>query len=212
MPNSVFCETGTDHFCLYCLLLEKGETQPEKSHVVLCRLIKERKKKSVISAQITKWENTSPNRETGSVLIQLIRNGFWTLPNWQNRRLIWMKSKLNLAEDNFGNQYLDAIQFSPPAHTHTQNPLCKSSGTDRSLAQKSQCKPNMFNMSFVAHYSLQHLWNYRGTRPHGLTFTWCGCCSLCLWHKPAELAHSFLFCSFLCLFLSLWPFQLYLIP
>ena len=25
----------------------------------------------------------------------------------------------------------------------------------------------------------------------GFTFTWWGCCGLCLWHKPAELAHSF---------------------
>ena len=31
--------------------------------------------------------------------------------------------------------------------------------------------------------------------PHELTFTWCGCCCLCFWHKPTELAHSFLFCS-----------------
>ena len=31
--------------------------------------------------------------------------------------------------------------------------------------------------------------------PRGLTFTWWGCYGLCLWHKPAELAHSFLFCS-----------------
>ena len=27
--------------------------------------------------------------------------------------------------------------------------------------------------------------------PHGLTFTWWGCCGLCLWPKPTELAHSF---------------------
>ena len=32
-------------------------------------------------------------------------------------------------------------------------------------------------------------------RPRGLTFTWWGCCGLCSWYKPAELAHSFLFCS-----------------
>ena len=32
-------------------------------------------------------------------------------------------------------------------------------------------------------------------RPHGLTFTWWGCCQR---HKPAELAHSFLFCSCVC--------------
>ena len=31
--------------------------------------------------------------------------------------------------------------------------------------------------------------------PRGLTFTWWGCCGLCFWHKPTELAHSFLFCS-----------------
>ena len=34
--------------------------------------------------------------------------------------------------------------------------------------------------------------------PHGLTFTWRGCCGLCLWHKPAQLAHSFLFSSCVC--------------
>ena len=31
--------------------------------------------------------------------------------------------------------------------------------------------------------------------PHRFTFTWWGCCGLCLWHKPTELVHSFLFCS-----------------
>ena len=28
--------------------------------------------------------------------------------------------------------------------------------------------------------------------PHGLTFTWWGRFGLCFWHKPTELAHSFL--------------------
>ena len=32
------------------------------------------------------------------------------------------------------------------------------------------------------------------------------------WHKPTKLAHSFLKILFLCLFLSLRPFQLYFIP
>ena len=32
----------------------------------------------------------------------------------------------------------------------------------------------------------------------GLTFTWWRCYSLCLWHKPTELAHSFWFCSCIC--------------
>ena len=31
--------------------------------------------------------------------------------------------------------------------------------------------------------------------PHCLVFTCWGCCSLCLWHKPTEPAHSFLFSS-----------------
>ena len=48
--------------------------------------------------------------------------------------------------------------------------------------------------------------------PDGLTFTWWGRCSLCFWHKPTELAHSFFFLLFLCLFLSLWPFQMCFIP
>ena len=35
-------------------------------------------------------------------------------------------------------------------------------------------------------------------RPHELTFTWWGCCGLCFWHKPTELAHSFSFCFYVC--------------
>ena len=31
--------------------------------------------------------------------------------------------------------------------------------------------------------------------PCMLTFTCWGCCSLCFWPKPTQLAHSFLFCS-----------------
>ena len=34
--------------------------------------------------------------------------------------------------------------------------------------------------------------------PDGLTFMWWGCYGLCLWHKPTELAHSFLLCSCVC--------------
>ena len=43
-------------------------------------------------------------------------------------------------------------------------------------------------------------------RSHGLTFMWWECCSLRLWHKPAELAHCFLFCS--CIWFCLYgPFN-----
>ena len=42
--------------------------------------------------------------------------------------------------------------------------------------------------------------------PCGLTFMWWGCYGLCLWHKPTELAYSFLFCS--CIFFFLYdPFN-----
>ena len=50
---------------------------------------------------------------------------------------------------------------------------------------------------FCVHYVLSrmlHL-NISALRPRGLTSTRWGCYGLCLWHKPAELAHSFLFCS-----------------
>ena len=49
--------------------------------------------------------------------------------------------------------------------------------------------------------SLQNQWScdFAPTMsPHGLTFTWWGCCGLCLWHIPNEIAYSFLFCSCVC--------------
>ena len=39
-------------------------------------------------------------------------------------------------------------------------------------------------------------WPFVG--PRWFTFTWWGCWGSCLWHKPAELVHSFLFCSCVC--------------
>ena len=36
--------------------------------------------------------------------------------------------------------------------------------------------------------------------------TWWGCCDLSLWHKPTELAHSFVFCSCVC-FCRYGPFN-----
>ena len=46
--------------------------------------------------------------------------------------------------------------------------------------------------------------------PHGLTFTWWGCYSL--WQRQNQPSLPALFILFLCVFLSLWPFHLYLIP
>ena len=48
--------------------------------------------------------------------------------------------------------------------------------------------------------------------PRGLTFMWWGCSGFCFGPKATVTAHSFFFILFLCLFLSLWPFQLYFIP
>ena len=47
-------------------------------------------------------------------------------------------------------------------------------------------------------------------RPRGLTFTWWGCCGLCL--TRTNRACPLLFLLFLCLFLSLSLFQLHFIP
>ena len=46
--------------------------------------------------------------------------------------------------------------------------------------------------------------------PRGLTFSWWECYGLCLRHESTKL--TTLFILFLCLFLSLRPFQLYFIP
>ena len=51
---------------------------------------------------------------------------------------------------------------------------------------------------------------YACTGPRGLTFTWWGCYSLCL--TQTNPACPLLFILFLCLFLSLWLFQLYFFP
>ena len=42
----------------------------------------------------------------------------------------------------------------------------------------------------------------RCEHPRRLTFMWWECWGICFWHKPAELAHSFLFCS--CVYFSLY--------
>ena len=41
-------------------------------------------------------------------------------------------------------------------------------------------------------------WTFKIACPCRLTFTWWGCSGLCFWHKPTELAHSFLFCCCVC--------------
>ena len=42
----------------------------------------------------------------------------------------------------------------------------------------------------------------QSVRPRGLTFSWWGCCGFSFRHWPAELAHSFLFCS--CVYFCLY--------
>ena len=61
------------------------------------------------------------------------------------------------------------------------------------------CLIGPFNYMSLYESLLQHC-------PRRLTFTWWGCSGLCLWHKPAELAHSFSFCS--CIYFCLYgPFN-----
>ena len=71
----------------------------------------------------------------------------------------------------------------------------------------------LYAISFFSKYSktvgthnVQELRHNCESSPRGLTFTWWGCCCLCLLHKPAELAHSFVFCS--CVYFCLYgPFN-----
>ena len=74
---------------------------------------------------------------------------------------------------------------------------------------------SVFPVLFLPYWSFQ-LYNSSwkspsALSPRELTFTWWGCCTFYFWHKPTTFAHS-VFILFLCLFLSLWPFQLYFIP
>ena len=60
-----------------------------------------------------------------------------------------------------------------------------------------------FSVTFGLYFSIKQLkWKALIFGPHGLTFTWWGCCGLCFWCKPTELAQSFLFCS--CVFVSVF--------
>ena len=67
------------------------------------------------------------------------------------------------------------------------------SGTWRtpSLSIPWRCLPTSSSVCLVFFPLLE-------TRPRGLYFAWRGCCGLCFWHKPAELADSVLFCSCVC--------------
>ena len=67
-----------------------------------------------------------------------------------------------------------------------------------------------WTLSLVRHFSLQMLWRKRSKScPHGLPFTWWGCCGLCLFdiNQPSlpTLFFFFFYILFVCLFLSLWP-------
>ena len=61
-------------------------------------------------------------------------------------------------------------------------------------------------MWILTNQSLIRLRNCYERSPRGLIFTWWGCCGLCFWHRPTELAHSILFCS--CVYFCLYgPFN-----
>ena len=66
--------------------------------------------------------------------------------------------------------------------------LCLISSVSQEMSLKNRSKK--LSMKYVL-----KLKTCPDNRPRRLTFTWWGCCSLCLRHKPTELALSFLFCS-----------------
>ena len=59
----------------------------------------------------------------------------------------------------------------------------------------SYARPVIVNFVILFMCFICASWRCNFLCPRGLTFTCWGCCGLWLWHKPAELAHSFLFCS-----------------
>ena len=65
---------------------------------------------------------------------------------------------------------------------------------------------------FLVRLQCVNLYTSVSVCPSRLIFTWWGCYGLRKGHKPTEHAHSFFLILFLCLFLSLWPFQLYSTP
>ena len=72
-------------------------------------------------------------------------------------------------------------------------------------------KKNRNCLSVSVFVLFKHIFKYSpppssSFRPRGLTFTWWGCCGLSLWLKQNR-ACPLLFILFLCLFLSLWPFN-----
>ena len=81
--------------------------------------------------------------------------------------------------------------------------VCKRSYQDREALVKN--KYPLLLQTVIISTLLLHL-AYLLDGPHRLIFTWWRCYGLCFWHKPAELAHSFLFCS--CVYFCLYgPFN-----
>ena len=87
-------------------------------------------------------------------------------------------------------------------------PLCSSWTTQvyfqhpdvTTLLSKLFVPHTLSAVSIHINAALRILWFHGHFKAHlrRLTFTWWGCYGLCLWHEPTELAHSFLFCSCVC--------------
>ena len=65
---------------------------------------------------------------------------------------------------------------------------------------RSACCLALFFIWFYIRYHISRSDSEKS--PHGPIFAWWRCWGLCFWHKPAELAHSFLFCSYVYFSLS----------
>ena len=81
----------------------------------------------------------------------------------------------------------------------------RSTSTSGRLENKSDL-PSPHHWRWVKLSELPFEFLFIISSPHGLNFTWWGCCGLCLCHEATEIPHSFLFCS--CVNFSLYgPFN-----
>ena len=77
-----------------------------------------------------------------------------------------------------------------PTFAPNHQPLCTSL---HNIEREMVAHPTFLLNAGWASCILENDPHPKKKNPCGLTISWWGCCSKCLWHEPAELAHSFLF-------------------
>ena len=91
-------------------------------------------------------------------------------------------------------------RVSGPSYTRNAKTMMTvwSAPLSRSLRLIWVARDSSLNVIVIIHHSKASMFFVVLHGPRGLTFRWWGCCDLCFWHKPTELAHSLLFCSCVC--------------